>query len=191
MEYKNYIATVEFDDEAGIFHGEVINTSDVITFQGTTPDELRQALADSVEDYLAFCKERGEEPERPFSGKFVLRIDPELHRRLTIRARQEHKSLNAHIVEILNVTNSGYIQIQPSDLFVLRGMTEEYVDLLSNLGIVNIEDLTELVPEDLYLQAKETNSKKKLVRKLPGRRLLENWIRDARAIRETLENQPT
>jgi predicted HicB family RNase H-like nuclease len=54
MEYKGYIARVEFDDEANIFHGEVINLRDVITFQGTAVDELRQAFQDSVEDYLAF-----------------------------------------------------------------------------------------------------------------------------------------
>jgi predicted HicB family RNase H-like nuclease len=50
---------VEFDDEANIFHGEIINLRDVITFEGETVDELRTALVDSVEDYLAFCRERG------------------------------------------------------------------------------------------------------------------------------------
>jgi predicted HicB family RNase H-like nuclease len=60
MEYKGYLARAEFDDEANIFHGEVINIRDVITLQGKSVDELRQALEDSVEDYLAFCAERGE-----------------------------------------------------------------------------------------------------------------------------------
>ncbi|TAK11636.1 MAG: type II toxin-antitoxin system HicB family antitoxin [Anaerolineae bacterium] len=101
MEYKNYIATVEFDDQALIFHGEVINTNDVITFQGQTAAELHQAFIDSVEDYLAFCRARGEEPERPFSGRFVLRIDPALHRRLFVKAKQSKKSLNALIAETL------------------------------------------------------------------------------------------
>lgn len=66
MKYKNYIGQVVFDDEAGIFHGEVINTRDVITFQGATADEIQKAFVDSVEDYLAFCEERGELPEKPF-----------------------------------------------------------------------------------------------------------------------------
>jgi predicted HicB family RNase H-like nuclease len=61
MEYKGYIGIVEFDDEAGIFHGEVINLRDVITFQGESVQELRQAFQDSVDDYLAFCAERNEE----------------------------------------------------------------------------------------------------------------------------------
>jgi len=72
MEYKGYLSRVEFDDEADIFHGEVINIRDVITFQGATIDELRQAFEDSVEDYLDFCAERGEEPDKPFSSRFTV-----------------------------------------------------------------------------------------------------------------------
>ena len=59
MEYKGYIGKVELDDDAGILHGEVVNTRDVITFQGRTVEEVRQAFRDSVDDYLAFCAERG------------------------------------------------------------------------------------------------------------------------------------
>ena len=99
MEYKGYTAKVEFDDEAAIFHGEVVNLRDVITFEGTTVEELRQAFKDSIDDYLDFCAGRDEEPERPFSGKFVLRIDPELHREVYLRAKMENKSLNSWISE--------------------------------------------------------------------------------------------
>jgi predicted HicB family RNase H-like nuclease len=60
MAYKGYLAPIAFDAQANLFHGEVINIRDVVTFQGQLVDELRQALADSVEDYLEFCAERGE-----------------------------------------------------------------------------------------------------------------------------------
>jgi predicted HicB family RNase H-like nuclease len=60
MTYKGYEATVEYDDDSEIFHGEVINLRDVVTFQGRSVSELKKAFAGSVEDYLAFCKERGE-----------------------------------------------------------------------------------------------------------------------------------
>ncbi len=99
--YKGYIGHVEFDDEADIFHGEVINTRDVITFQGGTVKELKKAFHDSINDYLDFCKERNEEPEKPFSGKFNLRIDPELHRQVYITARQNKVSLNQWIAEAI------------------------------------------------------------------------------------------
>jgi predicted HicB family RNase H-like nuclease len=67
LEYKGYIGVIEFDDDAGIFHGEVANLRDVITFQGECVSELRNAFVESIEDYLEFCAERGEDPEKPFS----------------------------------------------------------------------------------------------------------------------------
>jgi len=101
MEYKGYFAKVEFDDEASIFHGEVINLRDVITFQGQAVDELRQAFRASVDDYLEFCVERGEDPEKPYSGKFVIRVEPELHKTVAILARKGGKSLNAWVHDAL------------------------------------------------------------------------------------------
>lgn len=101
MHYKGYEAVVEFDEDAEIFHGEVINLRDVITFQGATAHELKRALADSVEDYLAFCAERGEEPDKPFSGQFVVRADPSLHKAVTIAARRDGVSLNKWVTSAL------------------------------------------------------------------------------------------
>ena len=62
MKYKGYEATVKFDEENDLFHGEVINTRDVITFQGTSVRELKKAFKDSVDDYLEFCRARNEDP---------------------------------------------------------------------------------------------------------------------------------
>ena len=101
MEYKGYVGKVEFDDEAAIFHGEVINTRDVITFHGKSVTELKKAFRESVEDYLAFCASRGEEPEKPFSGQFVTRISPELHRQVSLAASLSGKSLNGWVSEQL------------------------------------------------------------------------------------------
>jgi len=110
MEYKGYFAKVEFDDEANIFHGEVINLRDVITFEGETVEELRKAFHDSVEDYLEFCAARGEDPEKPYSGKFIVRVDPELHKTIAIQALKNGKSLNAWVNETLlkNITQQGH-----------------------------------------------------------------------------------
>lgn len=101
MKYKDYIGHVSFDEEAELFHGEVINTRDVITFQGNTVKSLKQAFKDSVDDYLDFCNTRGETPEKPFSGKFNVRIDPELHREASIAAKVAGMSLNAWIVHAI------------------------------------------------------------------------------------------
>ena len=101
MTYKGYEAIVKFDEDAHLFHGEVINTRDVITFQGTSVKELEKAFRDSVEDYLSFCATRSERPEEPFSGKFLVRITPELHRRLVTEARKKGVSLNAYVEQAL------------------------------------------------------------------------------------------
>jgi predicted HicB family RNase H-like nuclease len=106
MEHKGYIGKVEFDDEAGIFHGEVINMRDVVTFQGQSVAELKKAFKESVEDYLAFCASRGEEPDKPFSGQFLTRIPPELHRQVNLAASLSGKSLNAWVSEQLQVAVS-------------------------------------------------------------------------------------
>lgn len=102
MEYKGYFAKVEFDDDAGIFHGEIINLRDVITFEGETVNELKQAFHDSIDDYLTFCADRGEDPEKPYSGKFVVRVEPELHKNITIEARKKGKSLNVWVKDALS-----------------------------------------------------------------------------------------
>ena len=65
MACKGYQASIEFDDEAALFHGEVTGLRDVVTFQAKSEADLMQAFRESLEDYLAFCAERGEEPERP------------------------------------------------------------------------------------------------------------------------------
>jgi len=101
MEYKGYLGRAEFDDEADVFHGEVINIRDVVTFQGKSVDELRQAFEDSVQDYLAFCAERGEEPERPFSGRFTVRLSPEQHRQVILAAEKAGKGIEMWAAEAL------------------------------------------------------------------------------------------
>lgn len=101
MEYKGYIGKVEYDDEARIFHGEVVNLRDVITFAGESVAELRQAFQDSVDDYLAFCAARNEPPEKPFSGTFTMRLTPELHRAAASYARLQNKSLNSYVNELI------------------------------------------------------------------------------------------
>src|SRR5438105_9363090 len=98
MTYKGYQAKVELDEQAGVFHGEVINTRDVITFQGSSVEELKQAFEDSVDDYLEYCATRGEDPEKPFSGTLSLRLPSELHRRIALDARRSGQSLNSYIV---------------------------------------------------------------------------------------------
>ncbi|TDQ35763.1 type II toxin-antitoxin system HicB family antitoxin [Phyllobacterium brassicacearum] len=101
MHYKGYEATIEFDEHANVFNGEVVNLRDVITFQGSSAAQLKQAFAESVKDYLAFCAERGEEPEKPFSGQFVVQAEPDLHKAISSAAQRAGVSLNKWVVTTL------------------------------------------------------------------------------------------
>lgn len=102
MKYKGYVGRVEYDSEAQIFHGEVVGLKDIITFQGTNAKEVEQAFEDSVNDYLEWCKERGEKPEKTFSGKLNLRMSPDLHAYLALEAAQRGVSLNELITQKLS-----------------------------------------------------------------------------------------
>ena len=108
IEYKGYIGFVNFDDEAKLFHGEVINTRDVITFQGTSVTQLEKAFHDSINEYLKWCKEESVEPEKPYSGKFTLRIPPDLHREAAVHAHKKNISLNKFVEKaILDEISNG------------------------------------------------------------------------------------
>ena len=82
-------------------HGGDLVTGDVSTFQGTSVGELAQAFRDSIDDYLEFCRERNEEPDKPFSGRMMLRLPPDLHRLAYVEAKKEGKSLNQWIADKL------------------------------------------------------------------------------------------
>ena len=101
MTYKGYGCAIRFDDEAEIFHGEVTGLRDVVTFQGRTVDELKAAFQESVDDYLEYCESRGEAPDKPFSGRFLLRVDPTLHRRLVEVSAAAGESLNSWVASRL------------------------------------------------------------------------------------------
>ena len=112
MEYRGYVGTVEYDPVAEIFRGEVANLSDVITFEGRSVEELKKSLAAAVDEYLDFCRERGEQPDRPFSGRLLLRMDPQTHRAIVTAAAREGKSVNQWTVEALERAASSAAQMK-------------------------------------------------------------------------------
>ena len=83
-------------------HQEVIGIKDVVTFQGKSAKELKKVFRESVDDYFSFCKERGEDPDKSFTGKFVVGISPELHRKIYLSAKLSNKSINAWLNENLD-----------------------------------------------------------------------------------------
>lgn len=103
LNYKGYVGHVMFDPDKSLLHGTVVNTRDVITFESRTTKGVKKAFQNSVDDYLEFCRSRGESPDKPYSGHFITRISPELHRDVSIAAKVAGKSLNAWVAEQLTI----------------------------------------------------------------------------------------
>jgi predicted HicB family RNase H-like nuclease len=94
MKYKGYIGVIKIDIDAGVLRGHVTNTRDTITFQGKSVPEAIAEFRVSVDEYLDFCKSLGQAPEKPFPGKFLVRINPDVHRDLTAVAQSKGVSVN-------------------------------------------------------------------------------------------------
>jgi predicted HicB family RNase H-like nuclease len=95
MTYKGYAARIEYSEDDGCFVGHIAGIRDVIGFHGESVAELRTAFAEAVDDYLETCEKLGRLPQKPYSGKVLLRIDPALHARAAALAEAQGKSLNA------------------------------------------------------------------------------------------------
>jgi predicted HicB family RNase H-like nuclease len=101
IQHKGYVGEMHADPESGLIRGKVVNARDTITFHGATVPEAVRAFRDSVDDYLAFCEESGVAPEKPASGRFVVRIKPDVHRALVLLAQVEGRSLNSLVARHL------------------------------------------------------------------------------------------
>jgi predicted HicB family RNase H-like nuclease len=102
MKYKGYEAVIEYDEADQLFFGRVINTQDVISFDGKTVEELKESFEAVVEEYLADCQKEGKEPDKAYSGQFNLRISPELHQKISIKAKRQNISLNTFVERTLS-----------------------------------------------------------------------------------------
>lgn len=101
LKHDGYIAEVSYEEGDTLMHGVVVNARAVLHFAGRDIAELKAAFADTVADYRDWCRERGVEPERPYSGTLSLRLSPELHRRIAERAAQAGESINQFVAHRL------------------------------------------------------------------------------------------
>lgn len=101
MSHKGYTARIEYDERDNIFVGRILGIRSMISFHGEAVQQLRAQFEHAVEDYLADCKEAGIAPEKPASGKLLLRVPPEIHGRALVAAQVSGKSLNQWATEVL------------------------------------------------------------------------------------------
>ena len=101
MTYKNYAASIKYSDDDGCFVGHIAGIQDIVGFHGESVSELKAAFQEAVDDYLETCTAMGKEPQKPFSGKLMLRIGPELHATIAIAAEVSGQSINQWISRTL------------------------------------------------------------------------------------------
>ena len=101
MTYNGYAARIYYSDEDGLFVGRLAGIRDIVGFHGSSVRELKKAFKEAVDDYLAFCKQEGVPPRRPYSGRLMLRIEPELHAKIAAKAEIENIPINRLIKQTL------------------------------------------------------------------------------------------
>jgi predicted HicB family RNase H-like nuclease len=99
IEYKGYTGVFEYDPDLETFSGHLVDLRDQIHFEGNSVEELKSSMIRAVDHYLEVCRLRGEEPDRPFSGRFNVRFGPALHRRVAKAAAAAHESMNDWLME--------------------------------------------------------------------------------------------
>jgi predicted HicB family RNase H-like nuclease len=101
MSYNGYSARIEYDDEDAIFVGHLAGIGDIVSFHGVTVEELQTRFHEAVDHYLAVCQERGEQPQKPYSGNLMLRVSPDIHAAVAAVSKIQGKSLNQWAAEVL------------------------------------------------------------------------------------------
>jgi len=105
MTYKGYAARIEYSDEDGCFLGHIAGIKDVIGFHAESVKELRLAFEEAVDDYISTCERVGRAPQKPFSGKLMLRVPPEVHARAAMMAEAHGMSINQWAADVLSKAN--------------------------------------------------------------------------------------
>jgi len=101
MTYKRYAARIEYSDEDGCFVGHIAGINDIVGFHGETVAKLRAAFKEAVDDYLETCEKLNRPPQKPYSGKLMLRVPPEVHAAVVMTAEVRAKSINQWAAEAL------------------------------------------------------------------------------------------
>jgi len=102
LTYKGYTARIDFDDRDNTLVGKLLGIQGIICFHADNVADLHAALEEAVDDYLEACEKIGKSPEKPASGKLLLRVPPELHAAALVKAQSVGKSLNQWAIEALN-----------------------------------------------------------------------------------------
>jgi len=101
LEIESFKAIITYDPVLDKFRGEFIGLNGGADFYATNIEDLRKEGKISLKVFLDLCMEENINPVKKYSGKFNLRVSPEMHEEIATRAVAEGKSLNQYVVEKL------------------------------------------------------------------------------------------
>ena len=102
LEYKGYHSRIEFDSVSKVLHGKIEGIIDLVTFESDSISEIESEFHKAVDDYLAFCADIGQEPNKEYKGSFNIRITPELHKKLVEISFLNNESLNSTVEKAID-----------------------------------------------------------------------------------------
>ncbi len=101
MTYKGYLGSVAYSEKDQVFFGKIEGINGLVNFEGESVKELTEAFHEAVDDYLAYCKDEGIEPDKSYTGTLNIRLTPAIHRQIAMLAKQAGLTLNGYIKEAL------------------------------------------------------------------------------------------
>lgn len=113
LQYKGYTAKITFSDADGCLIGKVMGIDDSVTFEGASVAEIRKEFHGALDDYVSYCEKIGKRPERPYSGKLMVRLTPERHRAVAFAAEASGQSINDVIAAAIDATVSAVAEHPP------------------------------------------------------------------------------
>ncbi|HHT88918.1 MAG TPA: type II toxin-antitoxin system HicB family antitoxin [Clostridiales bacterium] len=137
LEYKGYFTKIEYNSEDKALYGKIEGIADLVTFESTDAGEIEKEFHNAVDDYLDFCKEIGKDPDKSYKGSFNVRIDPDLHKQLVIKAFKNNESLNQTvekaIKEYLKPSLEVYNELCATFAFVRHIYNEKILSASNNM----------------------------------------------------------
>lgn len=102
LKHHNYFGSVEFSAADKILHGKIIGINDLVTYEGTTVEELTNSFMEAVDDYLETCNELGKAPDKFYKGLFNVRTSTKIHYALAVLAEKKKMKLNEVVNKAFN-----------------------------------------------------------------------------------------
>jgi len=138
LSYEGYLGTIEVSIEDNCLHGRILFIDDIITYEGSTIDDIKSSFEEAVDDYLAYCEETGVSADKPYSGSFNVRVGQELHREAAKTAFNNDMSLNEFVTQSIKISieQNRVIKVEHSHqhTVTIKTDSQEHKTLVTSTG---------------------------------------------------------